>query len=732
MSTVYVLGNPPYIYVPNQYGQPNAGGFFRTLDTVTGAPKAVYVDQAGEFPAPNPVPLGLNGITETPIYFQVTTGEDLYTLDILDANGNLLYSIPNYPDETSGGGDIIVNNNVVNYARNEQFAFWNFGISFDNTTLPIGTTQIADDWYYTRSNTDATITIQQYNFAAGANLFPFSPTSALQFIVTISAPDSTSYISQFYESVQTLTNQVATYSFYAMTTNVGGSAPLNLILIQNFGTGGSSPIVTVIDTYTVTDTATQFSSTFTLPDIGGNTIGTGSNIQFIIQSDTDVIQNIVIGNAAFQSGTGSGTAYPYISENEQYVKILPDILLGNEPSTGTDIIGVGSLLNPPIPNETLTEYLGYTNALSNSNEFLIGWFFPTNPNQFGAVISSVNNGQYVADQTIVVSDGNGVVSKDSFIGNELSLTIVIPNTKFGIFQIIESASSLVINSSNVSLGAQLSITSGTTTFKMAIIGWSGITGMETKQCVAAWNAPGTDPSLATNWSYASTIQSFTVTSPSLVITSLNNQIPSAYITYGVLIWNDSADMLTGTSIDFLQASLSFGLIARDNNGQDFGNVLRQCQRYYYRTYDWQIEQAVGAITGNGQNAISIPNMIDSTGNNGFIYPISIPSGFNANVVLSQFNGWVTFIQTMYRAPTVSIYDPETGAAGFGSAFIPETSMTLVGPTLNIPITENGSSETGFNLYSTYTSVAYIASAGGMFNSYPIVYYHYVADATLGV
>jgi hypothetical protein len=718
--------------VPNQYGQPNAGGFFRTLDTVTGAPKAVYVDQAGQFPAPNPVPLGLNGITETPIYFQVTTGEDLYTLDILDANGNLLYSIPNYPDETSGGGDIIVNNNVVNYARNEQFAFWNFGTSFDNTTLPIGTTQIADDWYYTRSNTDATITIQQYNFAAGANLFPFSPTSALQFIVTISAPDSTSYISQFYESVQTLTNQVATFSFYAMTTNVGGSAPLNLILIQNFGTGGSSPIVTVIDTYTVTDTATQFSSTFTLPDIGGNTIGTGSNIQFIIQPDTDVIQNIVIGDIAFQSGTGSGTAYPYISENEQYVKILPDILLGNEPATGTDIIGVGSLLNPPMPNETLTEYLSTLSELSNTTEFLIGWQFPLNPNQFGAVISSVNNAQYIADQTILVSDGNGVVSKDSFISQALTVEVLIANTKFGFFQIIEGPSSKVINGSNMSLGALLNLSSGSATFKMAILGWSGVEGMETKSCVAAWNAAGTNPSLATNWNYASSVQIFTVDTASTYAT-LNNQIPSGYVTYAVLVWNDSADLPATTQVNFESASLTAGLVAKLNNSNDFGTVLLQCQRYYYRTYDWQTEQAAGAITGNGQNAISIPSMVDSVGNSGSIFPISITPTFTANVVFSQYNGWVPFIETMYRAPTVSIYEPVTGASGFGSAYISETNMTLVGPTLNVPMVENGSSETGFNILTTYTDVQYTAGvAGGTFNSYPIVYFHYIADATLGV
>jgi hypothetical protein len=734
MTTVYVLGENPFIYVPLPTGLPNADGFFRTLDAVTGEPKPVFLDQAGSFPAPNPVPLTMAGITQTPIYWQITTGEDLYTLDILDSHGNLLYSIPNYPSNGGSGGDIVVNNNVVNYARNEQFAFWNYGTSFDNTVLLVGTTQIADDWYYTRSNADATLVISQYNFVAGDGEFPFSPTSALRFTVTAASLDVTSYFSQFYNSVQTLTNQVATFSFWAKTVNALGTAPLNLILSQNFGVGGSPSIVTSIASYVISDAALQYTSTFTLPDIGGNTIGTNSNIQLIIQTDPNVIQDIIITDVQFQSGTGSGADFPYITENEQYVKLLPDILIGDVPTTGTDIIGIGGLVTPGI-FANLTDYLQYLNETSNSVEYLIGWLFKLNPNQFGQAIASVFSGEYVADQTIVVSDGNGVVSKNSFTGGPLGLVVLTAGAKFGIFQIIEENTSASINFTTVSLSARVAPTTGTSTFKMAVLGWSGGVGAMSRQCVATWNAPGTNPTLATNWNYASDIKTFTVTaSDDPPFQALNNIVMSTpYVSYAVLIWNDSADIAMGNGVIFYEGSLSDGYIARVNNNQDFGQVLRQCQRYLYRTYDYQIVTAAGAITGVYSNALTLFVEADTQfAARSSLFPINYSIGSTTNIYSSAQITWVTFPQTMYRDAVVLTYNPFTGASGSGYLNPLTTSMTLISGTLNIAATSSGTSETGTNLVISANQAEYQIASSGSFNYYPVFYIHYVADATLGV
>jgi hypothetical protein len=727
--TAFLAPNGKF-YVFNSCGQPAVGGFMITVDAVTGAPKNTYSDPSMTTPNPPRMRIGSDGAVEFTLFWDISS--TYYNYSTYDASGALIDEQINYPVTNPGSSSppVTVVLGSENFAQNEQYSFWNFGTSFDNTTLPIGTTQTADMWVFTRSNTNATVTISRFTLPVGYASVPFSPTYAYRYQVTAASADSVQDHGQRYQDVNTLSNKIVFRGNYMVTNVISSTASVSLYVRQNFGTGGSAEVVTVISTFTVTDTPDFYFSSFTVPDVSTKVVGAGSFVEIGWRFNPSQIQDVLLMDEQFQKGQGTGILYPYVTHNLQYVKIIATELAGNEQNTGTDIIGVGSLLTPPIPDSTLTQYLASLNGTSNVDEYLIGWAFKVNPNQFGKTIPSVSNGQYIADQTILLSDGNGIVNKNSFMGSPLTVEILTNNKKFGIFQIIESATSSYLHSTQASLGARVSPRTGTTTFKMAVVGWSGVAGSETKNCVSAWNAAGTDPSLAANWSYVSEVYSFAVTaSSSPPFQALNAQEMLIYTSYGVLIWNDSADLTVGNGVDFYDGSLTNSALAKFNQNTDFGKTLAQCQRYYYRTYSWQDTEPFGTITGVGQNGINVQSeAFDGVGNGRtIIFPYT--SAVNSNQLLSSAAyEWVIFPQTMYKAPTINVYNPETGASGSGYLNVSSTT-SATGGSFAIAASATSSTETGFNLAVSYGEITYNAVK---INYAPILNYHYTADATLGV
>lgn len=727
--TAFLAPNGKF-YVFNSCGKPAVGGWMITVDAITGAPKNTYSDPAMTIPNPPRMRIGSDGAVEFTLFWDISSSYYNYTT--YDASGAIIDEQINYP-VTNPGTDsppVTVVLGSENYAQNEQYAFWNFGTSFDNDTLLVGTTETADMWMFTRSNNTAEISISRFTLPAGYPGVPFSPTYAYRYQVTSASADSVQDHGQRYQDVNTLSNKIVFRGNYMVTNVISSTASVSLYVRQNFGTGGSTEVVTVINAFTINDTPDFYFSSFTVPDVSTKVIGPSSFVEIGWRFNPSQIQDVLLMDEQFQKGAGTGILYPYTTQNLQYEKILSTELLGNFPNTGTDIIGVGSLIDPPVPTETLTKYLAELSASSNVTEYLIGWAFKVNPNQFGATISSVNNAQYVADGTIVVSDGNGIVGKNSFIGQPLVLNVLQSNKKFGIFRIIESVDAAYLNETVVSLGARLSPGTGTSNYKMAILGWSGTAGLETRACVSAWNAANDDPSLATNWNYASIIKSFTITaSADPDFQSINNATMATFTSYGVLIWSDGEDLLSGNSVVFYDGSLTNSIIAKFNNVTDFETVLKYSQRYYYRTYAWEDANASQTITGIGENGINVQSEV--VGNGGVIRTSIFPQTFasNANQFFSSASyNWVSFPVTMYRAPTVNVYNPVTGAAGSGYLNIIATASPSSG-SFTISAAASSSSETGFNLAVEAATLIYNAVT---WSYAPIFDFHYIANATLGV
>ncbi len=728
MAVAYVLAANMAYYVLDQNGVPAYQGYLVTLNNDTGAPQASYSDPAGINQNPIVMRLGIDGAPGYPVYFKIGNGSALYRMKSYNKSGQLIREITNYPSEgvVGGGGDITVNNDIVNLSTNPQFAFWSESDSYTNNDLPVGTTAIADTWNYTRNTTNATISVSRATFLPGENLVPFSPSGYLLYSCTGAGNDTANYFSQRYNDVQMLNNQTVTQSIYAAVINLGSVSEMSLICIQNFGTGGSPEVITPIDDFALIDSWQRYAATFVVPSIGGKIIGPLGDdyLAFAWRLKDNQIVDIGLVNSAFQSGNGSGIDFPYISPEEQYAEILPYNLAGDSDKQGTNLVGKkewGTL-------ETWTKAVQATN-------FLIGADFYNNPNQLGALIASGNNGEYVADQTILLSDGDGIVAKNSFISEPLTLEVLINSKKFGIFQIIEDVNSANLRGQIASVCCSL-YADAPVTVKCAIIGWSGAPGAEIRAAWTSASLPGSDPMLAAGWNYIAVSDNFTIDNSTSYpqLSYLNNVVMNGYTSYGVIIWNDGVELTVGEKIYFQNNALTLGNSAFFPTPLPFQDVLLKCQRYYHRTYSWRDPLAWGSITNLNSKAF-YPQAVWSVGVNiSTIFPSVLVIPGIINTYSSNLIANYEFPVEMYKEPIIRIFDPTTGVEGNAHLFVDAIGGLIYSSgSFDIAVQPTAGNTKSRTIYFQASDIIAYGSAGvGEIVGAPIIIADIVADALLGV
>jgi hypothetical protein len=127
-----------------------------------------------------------------------------------------------------------------------------------------------------------TITSSVQQFTPGTA--PVAGYEAKQFMrtVTVSQSASTNYqaFNQAIEDVRTLAGQTVTVSFWAKAAS--GTPNIGVALNQNFGSGGSSAVITSAAVKTITTSWARYSFTVNLPSVAGKTIGTSSFVRLYI------------------------------------------------------------------------------------------------------------------------------------------------------------------------------------------------------------------------------------------------------------------------------------------------------------------------------------------------------------------------------------------------------------------------------------------------------------------
>lgn len=227
-------------------------------------------------------------------------------------------------------------------------------------------------------------------------------------------------------------------------------------------------------------------------------------------------------------------------------------------------------------------------GLTGANALINGQFAVA---QRGTSFTSGSNGDtdYTLDRWKLFSDGSDIVDvtqETSTVPTNrqtaLALDVETANKKFGIAQIIEQENcvNLIGETVTLSFQAKVSATTNLDNVKAAIIAWDGTANQPTDDMISAWGVEGTNPTLASNFTYENTPANLNVTT-SFATYSVTASVDTANAKNIIaFIWSDVTTTAAGEFLYITDVKLEAGQAATPYQHEDFGTVLAKCQRYY--------------------------------------------------------------------------------------------------------------------------------------------------------
>jgi len=311
MAISYSLAPNPKWYIADFVGRPLAGGYLATFSNQNHTLfNPVFKDPNGlnVWPyviVPN---VGVPGIlfdengAQGPFYFQFDSSlpDQLYYLEVYDANGVRQWTIDDFSPGSGGGSIITTALDLENLIANN--VFWR---NIGTTPISPGTflklapgahsalaqtpANAGPDICFIKNNTSATDTVSFPKFPLGSAPFidDVTPVDYLNYDCTGAGSAETKKLVQFpiTHSVQNLSNQTMTVTVWARAT-AGSSPTLTLQWYQFFGDGPSaSPaIITPIQVLSLASSWQKFEIPTVIPSVTGNVLGECGNDALFLQA----------------------------------------------------------------------------------------------------------------------------------------------------------------------------------------------------------------------------------------------------------------------------------------------------------------------------------------------------------------------------------------------------------------------------------------------------------------
>jgi len=243
--------------------------------------------------------------------------------------------------------------------------------------------------------------------------------------------------------------------------------------------------------------------------------------------------------------------------------------------------------------DTLQHKDGTEYILSERNKLINGDFSVA---QRGTSLTSTDNdnndAKYTLDRWQLFSDGNDIVDvtqeTTTVPTNQLyaiALDVETTNKKFGIAQKIEQKNCVDLIGQEVTLSfkAKVSATTNLDNVKCAIISWTGTADDLTEDIVDTtnWNAEGTDPTLATNYTYENTPANLNLTTSYATYTTTATIDTSGAKNVVVFIWSDVTTTSAGEFLYITDVQLEKGPSNTTFERKSFEQQFSACQRYFY-------------------------------------------------------------------------------------------------------------------------------------------------------
>jgi hypothetical protein len=288
-------------------------------------------------------------------------GDVFSASDINDTNGtiNLIGQTNNF---YAGKNKVI----------NGDFGIWQRGTSFSFSSSGGYTA----DRFQGGSGGGGVVSITRQSFTTGQTDVP----NAIYFFQANYSTSGTDIvlIDHRIEDVNTLAGQVATFSFYAKVNS--GTKSVTPRLVQDFGSGGSTGVVTSLTSQTLTTSWQRFTISTTIPSISGKTVGANSYLRLDLFATTSGVLTYGVANVQLEAGatatafqTTSGSIGGELALCQRY---LPAISGESNSILGYAYSTTGSQIYIKLPTTARTKVTGITvNSTFSGNYLLINQGF---------------------------------------------------------------------------------------------------------------------------------------------------------------------------------------------------------------------------------------------------------------------------------------------------------------------------------------------------------------------
>jgi hypothetical protein len=383
------------------------------------------------------------------------------------------------------------------------------------------------------------------------------------------------------------------------------------------------------------------------------------------------------------------------------------------------------------------EFHVYKNSIiiQPKNSILTGWIFGLNPYQFITTTVSTVTAQtsYIADQTILHQMAasqlqSGSAAPIERFGLQINPVVNASQTQLAVIQYIDPATILPYWGSFVSSLVKMAfVTSASTTLKIKMrLIWNANlpSTIGNAEPIASWTLNG-DPVFSSGWTAIVPQNDPVYTLPNLNYFNYAfnkfllppNTSGGETMTLGIVLYTQG-NMSSTSPVDYVvldKISLVPNDFAIDSNPETFDQVLRQCQYYYEKSYDYFT--LPGAATGSGSLVQSQQVISDPVGN---------------AMYMNASNLAIPFKSVKRAAPTMKVYNPagtvNTTTWAFFSNGVQAQSgnVTFTAAWASLGISTTNATYTGIRTTSFLSPPPVF---GGV--SYGFAQLHYSANACLG-
>lgn len=236
----------------------------------------------------------------------------------------------------------------------------------------------------------------------------------------------------------------------------------------------------------------------------------------------------------------------------------------------------------PVDSADINTYLlrGSRNVLINGDMKI---------NQRG--VTSATDDVYTLDRWTMLSDAATITVARSTVAPadglySYSLTPSTTNKKFGIVQFVEQQNCVGLFGQQVTLSFKARVSSITNldNVKAGILAWSGTADTVTSDVVSTWGSEGTNPTLATNWTFENTPANLNVTTTWATYRVSATVDTASTSNIAVFIWSDVTTVGASDTLYITDVQLERGAVATPYDRRTVGQELALCQRYYEKSY----------------------------------------------------------------------------------------------------------------------------------------------------